>query len=179
MNQDSTNTDCAKADDFVELLAQHDQSLTRYVMSLVPSMADSQDILQETKVALWRSFDSFETGTDFAAWSRKVALNRVLTYRKQKAVESKRLWFSENCYERLAEEFEATVGTHDEQIQKLRQCIERLQADHRQMLILRYFKDSGVEDVAAKVDRTVDATYRVLSRIRLTLRNCMQGGSAQ
>ncbi|WP_083731870.1 sigma factor [Fuerstiella marisgermanici] len=67
MNQDSTNTDCAKADDFVELLAQHDQSLTRYVMSLVPSMADSQDILQETKVALWRSFGSFESGTDFAA----------------------------------------------------------------------------------------------------------------
>lgn len=162
-----------KMEAFIELLTRHDQALTAYVLTMVPSASDAQDILQETKIALWRSFESFETGTNFAAWARKTALNRILDYRRKKGRENERLWFSEECYERLAEDFEPDAEIREEQNLKLRKCIAKLQAPHREILTLRYFRDSSIEDVAGRVGRTVDATYRVLSRIRLALRKCL------
>ncbi|MGB0580736.1 MAG: sigma factor-like helix-turn-helix DNA-binding protein [Limisphaerales bacterium] len=78
----------------------------------------------------------------------------------------------------LAEEYEETSDKFAEKSQQLKTCIAKLQPAHREILILRYFKDSSVEDVAARVERTVEATYRVLSPIRLALRKCMtQAGS--
>ncbi len=164
-------------EEYLGHLTACDQGLTAYVMTLVPSSSDAQDILQETKLALWRSFDSFEPGTNFGAWARRTALNRILDYRKRKGRESRRLWFTDRCCEMLAEEYEATSPEiREEQGHRLRECIARLQPRHREILVLRYFRDSSVEDVAARVDRTVDATYRVLSRIRLALRKCLTGG---
>ncbi|MGB0580737.1 MAG: sigma factor [Limisphaerales bacterium] len=81
----------AKVEEFIELLTKHDQMLTGYVMSLVYRTADAQDILQDTKMALWRSMARFQSGTNFGAWARKTALHRILAYRKKKGVENKRL----------------------------------------------------------------------------------------
>ncbi|QGJ68783.1 RNA polymerase subunit sigma [Planctomycetales bacterium 10988] len=168
----------ADAEVFIEMLSRHDQSLSSYVMSLVPCSSDAQDILQETKLALWRSFDQYQHGTDFRAWARKAALNRVLDYRRRKAREGDRLWFTDRCYELLSEEFEKDPHLRSERLDQLRRCIKKLQPRHQQILVMRYFRDSTVEDVAAKVDRTVEATYRVLSRIRLALRKCMTESTA-
>ena len=94
MEKDESNPDGPRTEEFIELLALHDPVISAYVMSLVPSNSDAQDILQETKLALWRTFEQFETGTNFAAWARRTALNRVLDYRRRKGRESQWLWFS-------------------------------------------------------------------------------------
>ena len=71
MEKDESNRVGPRAEEFIELLALHDPVISAYVMSLVPSNSDAQDILQETKLALGRSFEQFETGTDFVAWARR------------------------------------------------------------------------------------------------------------
>ncbi len=173
MEKNESNPDGPRTEEFIELLALHDPAISAYVMSLVPSNSDAQDILQETKIALWRSFEQFETGTNFTAWARRTALNRVLDHRRRKGRESRWLWFSGRCYELLAEEFEADADRRAESTNHLRACIAKLQPQHQQILTLRYFREATVEDVAARVNRTVEATYRVLSRIRLALRKCI------
>ena len=57
-------TDPAKVEEFIVLLSQHDPMLTNYVMAMMPDAADAQDILQETKLALWRSMHKFQQGTN-------------------------------------------------------------------------------------------------------------------
>ena len=178
METDKSIPSDPRTEQFIELLALHDPVITAYVMSLVPSNSDAQDILQETKVALWRSFEKFETGTNFAAWARRTALNRVLDYRRRKGRESKWLWFSDHCYELLSEEFEAGIDRRKENANHLRTCIAKLRPKHQQILTLRYFRDGTVEDVAAQVDRSVEAIYCVLSRIRMALRKCIAKTSA-
>ena len=64
----------------MELLTQHDRALSVYVYSLVSASADADDILQQTKMILWRCFDQFESGTNFIAWARKTAFHQVLTH---------------------------------------------------------------------------------------------------
>ncbi|MDF1816905.1 MAG: sigma-70 family RNA polymerase sigma factor [Verrucomicrobiales bacterium] len=163
--------------EFIALLSRHDYALTTYVFTLVPTPADAQDILQETKMALWRSFDSFEPGTNFFAWARKTALHRVLDYRKRIDREASRSIFSREFYERLSEAFEGGAEEITERNNRLHDCIADLSEPHRNILVQRYFRNSSIEDVAERVGRTVEATYRVLSRIRLALRKCLTNPS--
>lgn len=177
MDESKPDTSSGRMEEFIMLLSQCDQSLNSYVLSMVPALSDAQDILQETKVALWRSFDSFESGTNFSAWARKAAYYRILNFKRQKGRENQRLWFTDECYDLLAEDFEASADSREEESARLHQCIAKLEPNHREILILRYFKESSVEEVADRVGRSIDATYRVLSRIRLSLRECLKSQS--
>lgn len=64
MEKNESNRIGPSAEEFIELLALHDPVISAYVMSRVPSNSDARDILQGTKLALWRPLEQFETGTD-------------------------------------------------------------------------------------------------------------------
>lgn len=166
-----------RAELFIQLLAEHERRLAAYVMTFVSSAPDADDILQETKMWLWRSFEQFETGTDFGAWARQAAFFRVQQFFRKRGAEKKRLVFSDACLEQLADAFEGNLEHRHERVERLSECVAKLSPLHRQILALRYGEELVVENVADRIDRTVAATYRVLSRIRLSLRDCvMQEG---
>jgi DNA-directed RNA polymerase specialized sigma24 family protein len=126
-------TDPAKVEEFIVLLSQHDPMLTNYVMAMMPDAADAQGLWRETKLALWRSMHRFQHGTNFGAWALKTALCRILDFRKQKARENKRIWFTDECNELLAEEYEAKPGEYFGRSEKLKECIGKLQPSHRKI----------------------------------------------
>ena len=53
---------------FVELLTQHQRSLYGYIYTMVRNSSDSDDILQETNLVLWKKRLEYKTGTSFIAW---------------------------------------------------------------------------------------------------------------
>ncbi len=158
---------------FIRLLAEHERRLTAYVMTFVRREADADDILQETKLRLWRSFDQFVAGTNFGAWARQAAFNGILDFRRRKGRESQHLMFSDTCIENLAIAFERKEGLIDARIERLSDCVAKLPSEHRIMVSLRYHDSKSVDEIAESVSRSVAATYRVLSRIRLALRDCI------
>ena len=160
---------------FIKLLAENERRLFAYVMTFVPRAADADDILQETKLSLWRSFEQFKSGTNFGAWARQTAFNRILDFRRRRGRESHRLIFSDSCVENLAVEFEHSAEQMDERIERLSDCVAKLPEAHRRILAFRYNESMSVVETAKRVDRSVAATYRVLSRIRLALRDCVLG----
>ena len=73
----------------------------------------------------------------------------------------------------LAEAFEEGTARREKQMASLMDCVAQLQPVHRKMLSLRYFEHLAVDQVAEQMGRSVAATYRALSRIRLALRQCV------
>ncbi len=161
-----------RTQEFMELLTQHDRALGVYVYSLVQGSADADDILQQTKLILWRCFDQFETGTNFLAWARKTAFHQVLTYRRQ--AKREHLPLSEETLEALHHEVERLGDTGDARRDALRACLSKLPAEHRQLVTLRYFEDLEIEQVAERIRSTVAAVYRALSRVRYALLGCVE-----
>lgn len=159
------------AEEFVFLLARHERLLGAYVMTMVPHPQDADDILQEAKVVMWRNFAKFELGTNFGAWARKVAFHQVLAYRKRKHRD--RLDFSEEFLRTVADEAEASAERLEQRERLLHDCVAKLPADHRDALHLRYHEGLSLEDLAARLDRTVGALYRLLSRVRHVLHECV------
>jgi RNA polymerase sigma-70 factor (ECF subfamily) len=158
---------------YVQLLAEYDRYLSGYVYNLIPNTTDAEDVLQDIKVALWKAFEQFEQGTNFGAWSRKVAFHRVMAFRKKKAIENKRLTFSDECLDFLSEKFPENTNSQSEQSAVLAHCVSKLKSDQQELINLRYRQELSIEETAAQTNKTIDASYRALSRIRLALRKCM------
>jgi RNA polymerase sigma-70 factor (ECF subfamily) len=158
-------------DAFVRLLGQNQRRIFVYVMSMVPNWNDAEEIIQETNLVLWREFGRFQPGTNFTAWACKVALHQVLAWRKR--VKRSRLEFSPEFLEAVAEQGTAAGDELEERSQCLARCIERLPADRRHLLQLRYRDGLAIETIAAELERTEDAVYRALSRVRRVLYDCV------
>lgn len=162
---------------FVKLLAEHERYLGGYVYHLIPNAADAEDVLQDIKVALWKAFDQYELGTNFGAWSRKVAFHRVMAFRKKKAIEGKRLTFSDECFEYLSDHYSDDSHHIDEMAKRLAVCISKLKKPHQELVSLRYKESFSIEETSVRTGKTIAACYRALSRIRLALRQCLQQSS--
>lgn len=160
-----------RAEEFVFLLARHERLLGAYVMTMVPHPQDADDILQEAKVVMWRHFAKFELGTNFGAWARKIAFHQVLAFRKRKHRD--RLEFSEDFLRAVADEAESSADRLEQRERLLHECVAKLPAEHRDALHLRYQEGLSLEAMASRLERTVGALYRLLSRVRHILHECV------
>ncbi len=161
-----------RGETFLRTLAEHERWLAAYVYSLVARAADADDILQECKIVMWRQFGRFEPGTNFRAWARTIALHQILNYRR---AEQRR---PESAHERafieaVAGEMERRSDQFDRQAESLRHCLRKLPEAHRAIVLARYYEGLGVEDIAAQGQRSAEAVYRLLSRIRKALNDCI------
>lgn len=162
----------ASTEAYLRLLTAHDRWLASYVYSLVATAADAEDILQEVKVTMWKQFGKFQAGSNFRAWARTIATNQILNYRRS----SKRREHSQlddDFIEAVAGEIDRRAEHLDARADALRACLRKLPEPHRKIVIWRYFEDCGVEEIATKSERTVEAVYRLLSRIRTVLNECV------
>lgn len=160
---------------FLRLLSQHDRQLALYVTGLVPAAQDAQDILQEGKVVMWRCFDRFELGTNFPAWARKILFHQVIAHRRRLKKENTEA-IGERALEMLSDEAESAIteGRWVAREQALAQCLAKLNADHRNIIQMRYRDEASIDRIARAVERTETAVYRLLSRLRQNLYQCVE-----
>ncbi len=157
---------------FLELLNAHDRALTLYVYGLVPRDVEAEDVLQQTKMLLWKHFDDFTIGTHFLAWARKTAFHQVLTYRRKKKREH--LPLEEQTLEALGAAVSELAEQGSARHEALRTCVAKLPAEHRQLIQLRYFQELEIPEISQRIERTEAAVYRALSRVRVSLMECVQ-----
>ena len=156
---------------FISELAKAERKLALHTLTLVGNEADAEDILQQSKLVMWRAFGQFTPGTNFGAWARKIILNQVLNYRRKKKRD--RLWFSDDILELVADELEEADEALQRQQAALKECVNKLPVDQQEILQKRYFGNQSIADIAAAVQRTEGAVYRLLSRIRKNLHDCI------
>jgi RNA polymerase sigma-70 factor (ECF subfamily) len=160
---------------FLGLLSEHERRFSLYVTGLVGSPQDAQDILQEGKLLMWRNFDAFEIGTNFSAWGRKILFHRILSYRRQ----SKKFAYTllnEETLRLLDEEADSAEREQRWQAREraLDDCVVSLKPAHREILEMRYRDEVSIEKIARQSGRTEGAVYRLLSRLRAALHECIE-----
>jgi RNA polymerase sigma-70 factor (ECF subfamily) len=160
------------AERYLVLINQHERSIAAYVHTLVNQPADAEDILQACRLTMWKKFDQFEEGTHFVAWARKIALHQVLNHRrsaKRKPVHTT----DPALIEAIAAEIDRQSESLSARSEALHECLQRLPEGQRQTILLRYFEDCDIPEIAHRTSRTEGAVYRLLSRIRAALNDCV------
>jgi len=161
--------------EFIGLLTQHQMAVLAYIRSLMPGYPGAQDVLQQTNLKLWERKSGFEVGTNFKAWAFAVARYEVLNQRKKI---SKDGWMvlGEHVAELIAEDLGEETGSHDEMMQALECCLEKLPAHDRELVQMRYASDQGLDEYARMLKRSAGTLKTRLFRIRAALRRCIEDG---
>lgn len=167
----TANTECRDSE-FLALLGQHELRLSACIHALVPSWHDAEDIIQETRLRLWRDFGKFQPGSDFSAWACTVARYVVRAYARDSG--RKPMLLSPDLENTIVAEIFGASSQNDRRLGILAECARKLGAEALDLLRRCYVDNRKTTEIAAELGRSLTGTYMALSRIRRELFNCMQ-----
>jgi RNA polymerase sigma-70 factor, ECF subfamily len=162
---------------FLELLTLHQRGLYGYIYVFVSNPTDAEDLLQQTTLRLWQTFDEFDLNRSFPAWARRIAHREVLHYLREKR--RSRVVFDDDVVARLAK-----IRQDREEMQlldtgNLTRCIEELSANDRRLLKLCYTAKRNIKAAASALERPAASVYVSLVRVRRLLMDCIRRMNAQ
>jgi RNA polymerase sigma-70 factor, ECF subfamily len=157
---------------FMHYFARVHERLLIYIFSLVPNLADAEDIFQQVSLVLWRKFNEFQPGTDFLAWAAKIAYFKVQNFRRV-ASRDKLVFFDEQLMENLATEELADIALETERQSFLSECLKKLNRPHRELIEQVYGGKQTIQGLAAQLGRSPKTLYNRLNHIRRLLYECI------
>jgi len=175
MSPDSTrrlDDQSAAQQRFLSLFLRSEREVFRYVAALVPNVADAEDIVQQTALALWEKFDAYDPGQPFTPWACRFALNKSRQW-----IERRQRWqalLENGLAEELARRREELKPELETQLKHLEGCLHKLPEEQKSIVEGYYYRREGIEKLAEHSGRTVAATYKTLQRIRQALHECVE-----
>ena len=159
--------------EYVRLVATNERRIYGYILAMVLSHQDADDILQETLIYTWNEFDKYRPGTNFGAWAMSVARYRILDYLRNKKLE-RQVVLTNTLVANFHDEVRESTDDMDDYLDTLQYCVKKLNADDRTLLTERYQKNYSVKEIAEAAGVTVQNVYQKLSRIQVMLYRCVK-----
>lgn len=162
-------------DEFVSLLARHEQAIRGFVRSLLSSQQDVDDVMQETGLACWRKFDSFHSTDDsgeFVRWACVVARFEVLRHRRSCARD--RLVFDEDVIEVLAADAESRLNTAEAEREAVEHCLGKLSEPEQRLLLSVHRPGDSIAQIAADTGQKARRLYSKVNVLRDLISQCLR-----
>ena len=159
-------------EEFMRRFLECQRGLLRYVMCFVPNAHDARDIVQNTAVALWKKNDQYDPSEPFMPWACRFALNETRLF--MRTDQRWKHFLDDETVNALAERRHEMADELDERRIHLRECLRKLPENQRSVVEGYYFNDLSIEQLAGSLERSVEAIYKSLQRIRSTLMECVQ-----
>ena len=152
---------------------QHINDLYRTAMRLTRNQTDADDLVQETYMQAWRSFDRYEIGTNCRAWLYKILFNKFDHYRRKKYTQSK--YFSEA--DELVFELSASTQPVPENLtdREVISALEKLPEHYRSVVLLADLHEFDYKEVAQILEIPIGTVMSRLSRARTQLKKSLAG----
>jgi RNA polymerase sigma-70 factor, ECF subfamily len=148
------------------LYVRYAREIHRYVNSIVGDHHEAEDITQGVFLKLMRVLGSYkQRDVPFAAWLRRVARNAALeNLRSKRTVPVHELQTGEHSREEL----------RSERVRDLRQALERLPREQREVLILRHLAGLSPGEIARILDKTEAAVHGLHNRARTAFKAALR-----
>jgi RNA polymerase sigma-70 factor, ECF subfamily len=141
---------------FNDLVQKYQQRLYWHIRKIVINHDDTDDVLQNTFLKVWKSIDSFREESSLFTWLYRIATNESLTFINQKKRHSVAPMNEVNEY--LQHNLEADEYFDGDDIQKkLQQAIIRLPDKQRLVFNMRYFDEMPYQEMSDILETSVGA----------------------
>ena len=148
---------------FEELIRRLQRRVYGFAYQHLRDTEEAHDLAQEIFVKLYRNLGRFDVERPFEPWFWKLAANTSINYRR------KRVPLPAEASEEMADESSATPK-HDP---ALVQALSQLDPSYRLPVLLHYYADLSLEQVAHSLNSSVPAIKSRLHRARAQLRNSL------
>lgn len=141
---------------FHRLVKTYQERLYWHIRKIVLSHDDTDDVLQNTFLKVWKSIGSFREESKLYTWLYRIATNEAITFLNSKKRRS--LLPLNDVSDYLMENLTSDPYFEGDQIQmKLQQAILRLPEKQRIVFNMKYFDDLKYEEMSQILETSVGA----------------------
>lgn len=144
----------SRAKAFEVLVNTYKERLYWHIRRIVLNHDDTDDVLQNTFIKIYRNIDNFKGESKLYSWMYRIATNESLTFLKQK---SKKMGVSDQeLKDRLVENLEADVYFEGDEIQlKLQKALASLPDKQKLVFTMKYFQEMKYEEISEVLGTSV------------------------
>lgn len=171
MNQPSSHAEFHQTrGEFARLWADAEKRVLAYVLSMIPSFHDAEDVVQQVAVEAAAGFDEQRPGDAFVGWVIGRAKYRILDHFRKAGRD--RLVFDDRLVDTLTDaHLVASPLPHREAA--LEHCLQELPLRSRRLIDLRYVDGKEPTEIAQEISSTAGSVRVTLLRLRNALAECI------
>jgi len=152
---------------FAELVRRYERPVRAVALNVLGEYHSATDVSQDAFVRAYERLAGLRKPESFGPWLMKITRRCALYSSRRKPKETQ-------LEPKIAAAIESPNGRLDEGKQRILAAVVRLPKTEKQVVMLRYFGDNSVKDVAEIVDRNVGTVTKQLSRARIRLRKILE-----
>ena len=163
-----------EADAFGELYYRHAKRVFRFLYAHINDQLDAEELTSEVFIRAWRTVSNHrDQGIPFIVYLLRIARNVLVDYYRLSARSGEHMSIEDRMIPDNHPDPDESVATQLER-QELRKTLERLQEDHRTVLILRFLSGLTAEETGQVMGRTPGAVRLLQQRALSALRNLLE-----
>ena len=137
-------------DAFRYLVERYKDVLYGTACLMTGSRIHAEDYVQEALLAAWRGIRGFRKGLPFKPWLVRILVNVVLSQRRRRSLLTHSLEEEDDLRGDSTDPADAAAAKDDRRA--VRTALAGLSAEHRQVIVLRYFAELTVTEVAQSLN---------------------------
>ena len=165
-------------DAFRDLVEKYKDLLYGIAYLMTNNRASAEEQVQEAFLSAWQGIKGFRRERPFKPWLVRILVNGILAQRRRRSVATAPLEESASHPEAVGLEDEVAALEDRQTVRKALTCLSH---EHRQVVVLRYFADMTVPQVAQSLkmrEGTVKSRlHRALGQLRTQLESMETVGS--
>ena len=157
---------------FENLVNMYKDRIYCFILKMTLSREDSDDLLQETFICVYKNLYKYNNKWNFSTWIYKIAVNLLKNHwKKKKRTYGRELYQSitENLYS-IYNDPETEFESKEDYIEIVR-IINQLDYDQKVAFVLRYARDLTITDIAAIIGTSPENVKMRIHRARKKICN--------
>ena len=158
-----------KSEQFEHILNRYSGQVFNLIAHIVPCKEDAEELTQDVFIKVFRQLSSFKEDSSFSTWLYRIATNTALSAARKRKHDT--LQLDDTAYSDIPDEIidEALDNSSEEQLQKLSEAIDKLNAEEQALITLYYMNERPTEEVATIMGMTQSNVKIKLYRTRKKL----------
>ncbi len=152
---------------FAVLVKRYERPVRAVALDVLGDYHSAADVSQEAFVKAYDQMAGLRKPEAFGPWLMKITRRCALDSARRKAKETQ-------MKTKIATSTESPNGRLDEGMQRILAAVLRLPKAEKQVVMLRYFGENSVKDVAEIVGRNIGTVTKQLSRAHKNLRKIIE-----
>jgi RNA polymerase sigma-70 factor (ECF subfamily) len=166
--------------DFTLLYERYYQRIYNFAYLRLRNHADTEEVVQETFTAVFRSIDAYQGKSSLRSWIYGIAKNAVNNHIRRAKARKQRI---DRAEPELLRDLRSSLSSSPEDHLTLRRCADSIRdrfatlADWQaEIFVLRHIDDLPIGEIAARTSRSNDAVRSSLCRVKRILVEAVDPG---
>jgi RNA polymerase sigma-70 factor, ECF subfamily len=166
------------ADAFGEIVRRWERKIFALCYGMLSREEEAKDAAQETFIAAYRNLKNFRGEAKVSSWLHRIAVNQCLTIKRRAKTRSESFLDDEqNAEEKVfvapPDLQPSRTAEQNERLQMIRQAVNSLPADLRQIIVMKEFEDMTFQQISDTLDLPLSTVksrlYTALKQLRMKL----------